>query len=95
MVGSVTNNRPGPAPTSSPYEKQAGMITSAATTAAMVSNKAVCWATSTTSSFLERYAPYTIMPLPVTESEKNACPMAQIQIMGSASISQRGWNIKG
>lgn len=33
------------------------------------------------------------MPLPVTESEKNACPMAQIQIMGSVRASHRGVNI--
>ena len=33
------------------------------------------------------------MPLPVTDREKNACPMAQIQIMGSASISHRGVNM--
>ena len=34
------------------------------------------------------------MPLPVTEREKNACPIAQIQIMGSFSASQRGVNIE-
>ena len=33
------------------------------------------------------------MPLPVTESEKNACPIAQSQTIGSLSASQRGVNI--
>ena len=70
------------------------MMTSAATTAAIVSNSAVCCATPTMSSSFERYAPYTIMPLPVTEREKNACPIAQIQIIGSLSASQRGVNMK-
>ncbi|MFR6394995.1 MAG: hypothetical protein ACLUNQ_07830 [Oscillospiraceae bacterium] len=32
--------------------------------------------------------------LPVTDREKNACPMAQIQIIGSFSASQRGVNMK-
>ena len=70
------------------------MMTNAATTAAMVSKMAVWRATPTTSSSLERYAPYTIMPLPVTDSEKNACPIAQIQIIGSVRASQRGVNMK-
>ena len=48
------------------------MMTSAATTAAMVSNSAVRWAMCTTSSSLDKYAPYTIMPLPVTDREKKA-----------------------
>ena len=33
------------------------------------------------------------MPLPVTDREKNACPIAQIQTMGSRRISQRGVNM--
>ena len=33
------------------------------------------------------------MPLPVTDREKNACPMAQIQIIGSLRASQRGVNM--
>ena len=70
------------------------MMTSAATTAAMVSNSAVRWAMCTTSSSLDKYAPYTIMPLPVTDREKKAWPMAQIQIMGSFSAAQFGVNIK-
>ena len=34
------------------------------------------------------------MPLPVTDREKKAWPMAQIQIMGSFSAAQFGVNIK-
>ena len=34
-----------------------------------------------------------IIPLPVTESEKNACPMALIQTAGFVRASQRGRNI--
>ena len=33
------------------------------------------------------------MPLPVTDREKNACPIAQIQIIGSASFDQSGVNM--
>ena len=34
------------------------------------------------------------MPLPVTEREKKAWPMAQIQIIGSFKASHRGVNMK-
>ena len=34
------------------------------------------------------------MPLPVTDSEKKACPIAQIHTMGFKSSSQRGVNMK-
>ena len=39
-----------------------------------------------------RYEPYTIMPEPVMDKEKNACPMAITQVLGSARYSQRGTN---
>ncbi len=50
IVGNVTNNNPGPDATSRSYEKHAGMITKAATMAAIVSNIAVLRETEITSS---------------------------------------------
>ena len=34
------------------------------------------------------------MPLPVTDREKNACPIAVIQTVGFFSASQRGISMK-
>ena len=79
-AGIVINIRDGPAPAGYPNAYDAGITTKAAIIAANVSKIPVCKAPFTISSFLSRYAPQTIIPLPVIESEKKACPMALTQV---------------
>ena len=68
------------------------MMTSADSRAASVSKKAVRMEALGMSTSEARYEPYTIMPEPVMDKEKNACPMAITQVLGSARYSQRGTN---
>ena len=80
------NSNPGPPWLScAPAVAMAGMITSAASMAAIVSKSATRPAAPGISSSSGRYEPYIRVPFPATESEKNACPSANIHVFGSAS----------
>ena len=80
------NISPGPPEdNSAPPTAIAGIITKAASKAANVSKKATFLAELGISSFLLKYDPQITDPFPATESEKNACPKAKIQTLGSAN----------
>ena len=85
--GSVIKISDGPLPASIPKANTAGMMASPESRAASVSNRAVRMEAPGISTLLSRYAPYTIMPEPVIDSEKKACPMAITQVSTRSSAS--------
>ena len=86
------NIRGGPALGLIPKAKTAGMMASAAIMAATVSKKAVRMDAFGMSSDLDRYVPYTIIPDPVMDNEKNAWPMAMTQVSTLSKSLQSGVN---
>ena len=92
MPGSVMNISGGPELGSMPKANTAGIMARAASMAAMVSNTAVLTDALGMSSLLERYVPYTIIPEPVMDREKKACPMAMTHVSISSSLLQSGTN---
>ena len=90
--GSVIKISDGPLPASIPKANTAGMMASPESRAASVSNRAVRMEAPGISTLLSRYAPYTIMPEPVIDSEKKACPMAITQVSTRSSASHFGTN---
>ena len=90
--GRVKNIKLGPLTGSMPKENTAGIMASAASIAAIVSNTAVCTLAFGISTSSFKYAPYTIIPEPVMDKEKKACPMAMIHVSLLSKHSHLGTN---